>query len=164
MHLRPVFLVPLLTLAACAADRPAAQRAPGPAPAAVATPPARPGIVSPEGIRLPRTFRPAAQRVWLTVDPSADGFSGRTEIDGTLDAPTDVIWLNADVLEFGPVVARAGTEEVPADPVVRSELNGKIQFQEQKRKAFLKSQEDFKRAQAESLNKMGISSKDLGTK
>jgi hypothetical protein len=50
------------------------------------------------------------------------------------------------------------------DPVVRSELNGKIQFQEQKRKAFLKSQEDFKRAQAESLNKMGISIKDLGMK
>lgn len=53
---------------------------------------------------------------------------------------------------------------VVADPEVRSELNGKIQFQEQKRKAFLKSQDDFKRSQAESLNKMGISGKDLGEK
>ena len=127
MHLRLVFLVPLLTLAACAADRPAAQRAPTPAPAVVA-PPAPPALVSPGGIRLPRTFRPAAQRVWLTVDPSAPGFSGRTEIDGTLDAPTDVIWLNADVLELGPVVARVGTEEVPADPVVGDDERVALRF------------------------------------
>jgi len=50
------------------------------------------------------------------------------------------------------------------DPDIRSELNGKIQLQEQKRKNFLKSQDDFKRSQAESLNKMGISGKDLGDK
>jgi hypothetical protein len=50
------------------------------------------------------------------------------------------------------------------DPEVRSELNGKIQLQEQKRKAFLKSQDEFKRSQAESLNKMGLSGKDLGEK
>jgi len=53
---------------------------------------------------------------------------------------------------------------VIADPEVRSELNGKIQFQEQTRKAFLKSQDEFKRSQAETLNKMGISGKDLGEK
>jgi len=47
---------------------------------------------------------------------------------------------------------------------VRSELNGKIQLQEQKRKAFLKSQDDFQKSQAESLNKMGVSGKDVGEK
>jgi len=50
------------------------------------------------------------------------------------------------------------------DPVIRSELNGKIQLQEEKRKAFLKSQNEFNKAQAESLNKMGLSGKDLGQK
>ena len=128
MHLRPVFLLALLTLAACAADRPSAQRTPSPAPIAVATSPSPPALVSPEGIRLPRTFRPAAQRVWLTVDPSAASFAGRTEIEGTLDAPTDVIWLNADVLEFGPVVARVGTEDVPAEPVVRDDERVALRF------------------------------------
>jgi hypothetical protein len=53
---------------------------------------------------------------------------------------------------------------VIADPEVRGELNGKIQLQEEKRKAFLKSQDEFKRSQAESLNKMGLSGKDLGEK
>ncbi len=57
----------------------------------------------------------------------------------------------------------AGTLVV-IDPLVRVELNGKIQLQEQTRKAFLKSQSDFKRSQAESLNKMGLSGKDLGGK
>jgi len=129
MLLRPASLVVLLTLAACASDRPAAQRPPSSTPAAVAAPaPAPPALVAPEGIRLPRTFRPAAQRVWLGVVPSAPGFSGRTEIEGTLDSSTDVIWLNADVLEFGPVVARVGTEEVPAEAVVRSDERVALRF------------------------------------
>jgi len=129
MLLRPASLVVLLTLAACASDRPAAQRPPSSTPAAVAAPaPAPPALVAPEGIRLPRTFRPAAQRVWLAVVPSAPGFSGRTEIEGTLDSSTDVIWLNADVLEFGPVVARVGTEEVPAEAVVRSDERVALRF------------------------------------
>jgi hypothetical protein len=57
----------------------------------------------------------------------------------------------------------AGTLVV-VDPLVRVELNGKIQLQEQTRKAFLKGQDDFKRSQAESLNKMGLSGKDVGEK
>jgi alanyl aminopeptidase len=122
-------LVSLLTLAACATDRPAAQPASSPAPVAAAvTPPAPPALVAPEGIRLPRTFRPAAQRVWLTVIPSAPDFSGKTEIDGTLDSATSVIWLNADVLQVGAVVARVGTEEVPADPVVRDDERVALRF------------------------------------
>ena len=50
------------------------------------------------------------------------------------------------------------------DPEIRSELNGKIQLQEQRRKAFLKSQNEFNKSQAESRNKMGLSGKDLGEK
>jgi hypothetical protein len=61
-------------------------------------------------------------------------------------------------------IRMVGDALVVTDPVVRSELNGKIQLQEQTRKAFLKSQDDFKRSQAESLNKMGLSGKDMGEK
>ncbi|HZJ54129.1 MAG TPA: M1 family metallopeptidase, partial [Myxococcaceae bacterium] len=82
----------------------------------------------PPGIRLPSTFRPAAQRLWLTVVPSAPAFSGRTEIDGTLDSTTDVVWLNADALEVGPVAARVGTEEVRAEPVMRSDQRVALRF------------------------------------
>ncbi len=128
MPVRTVLIVLLLTLAACAANGPA-QRAPSPAPvAAAATAPAPPALVAPEGIRLPRTFRPAAQRVWLTVVPSASDFAGRTEIDGTLDSSTSVIWLNAEVLEIESAAARVGTEDVPAEPVVRSDQRVALRF------------------------------------
>ena len=50
------------------------------------------------------------------------------------------------------------------DPEIRSELNGKLQLQEERRKAFLKSQDEFNKSQAESLNKMGLSGRDLGEK
>ncbi|HEY2115784.1 MAG TPA: hypothetical protein VGJ51_11870, partial [Candidatus Angelobacter sp.] len=53
---------------------------------------------------------------------------------------------------------------VISDPAIRRELNAKIHLQEEKRKAFLKIQDEFKKSQAETLNKMGISGKDLGEK
>jgi len=127
MHVRHAVVTLLLILAACAADRPSAPRATAPAPQAIAQPPP-PALVAPPGIRLPRTFRPAAQRVWLTIVPSSPGFSGRTEIDGTLDSATDVVWLNADVLRVGSAVARVGTEEVQAEPVVRDDERVALRF------------------------------------
>ena len=50
------------------------------------------------------------------------------------------------------------------DPEIRGELNSKLQVQEERRKAFLRSQDEFNKSQAESLNKMGLSGKDLGEK
>jgi alanyl aminopeptidase len=126
MTVRLSVLVSLLVLAGCAADRPAAPRPS--TPQLTATPPPAPAPAAPEGIRLPRTFRPAAQRVWLTVIPSAPGFSGRTEIDGTLDSATDVVWLNAEALEVGAAAARVGTEEVRAEPVVRQDERMALRF------------------------------------
>src|SRR5215468_11258678 len=126
MHVRFV-VTPLLILAACAADRPSAPRATAPT-AQVAAPPPPPALVAPEGIRLPRTFRPASQRVWLTIVPSSEGFSGRTEIDGTLDSATDVVWLNADVLRVDSAVARVGTEEIRAEPLVRDDERVALRF------------------------------------
>jgi alanyl aminopeptidase len=127
MTVRPLLVLPILVLAACAADRPAAS----PAPSIVAqpsAPPPPPPLVAPQGIRLPPAFRPAAQRVWLTVVPSASGFSGRTEIDGTLDSATDVVWLNADLLEIDSATARVGTDEFRAEPVVRDDERVALRF------------------------------------
>ncbi|HVP62861.1 MAG TPA: M1 family metallopeptidase [Myxococcaceae bacterium] len=131
MTVRPPLLVALLMLVACAAGPTAAPRAPTtPPPVAAASPPP-PALVAPEGIKLPRTFRPAAQRVSLTVVPSAPGFTGRTEIDGTLDAATDVVWLNADALEVTSAAARVGTDEVRAEPVVRTDERVALRFPRQ---------------------------------
>src|SRR5215472_5073556 len=110
MTVRPVSLTLLVVLAACAADRPAVPSSPAPVAAAPAAQP-RPPPVPPEAIRLPRSFRPSRQEVALTIDPSSPGFTGRTIIEGTLDAPTDVIWLNADALEITRAGAFGGRDE-----------------------------------------------------
>ncbi|HTS80342.1 MAG TPA: M1 family metallopeptidase [Myxococcaceae bacterium] len=110
---RPLLLLPLLVLAGCATGH-----APAPAVAAApASPPpaAPPPLVVPEGIRLPTTFRPSAQRVVLQIVPSAPDFTGSTEIDGTLDAATDVVWLNADALEITSAVAKVGADELKGE-------------------------------------------------
>jgi hypothetical protein len=49
-----------------------------------------------------------------------------------------------------------------SDEAVRSEFNAKIDAQEEKRKAFVKAQEEFSQSQAVSIKKMGLSDKDLG--
>ncbi len=131
MSFRLPILLGALLLAACAADRGTAPRAPTAQPQAVATPPPPPPLVAPDGIRLPRTFRPSSQRVSLTVLPSAPGFSGRTEIDGTLDAASDVVWLNTDALEVTSAGARVGTDEVRAEPVVRDDQRVALRFPRQ---------------------------------
>ena len=122
--------VVLLLLAACSA-----QRAPGPGPKVATTrvpvaPPhsAAAPLVSPPGMRLPDTFRPAAQRVTLEITPSAEHFSGRTEIEGTLSTATDLVWLNADAMEIDGASARVGTEEVKADPVVGNDQRVALRF------------------------------------
>jgi hypothetical protein len=57
-----------------------------------------------------------------------------------------------------------GTSLVIADPDVRAEFNEKVNLQEEKRKAFLKLQAEFNKSTSESLNKMGLSGKDVGGK
>src|SRR5215468_146821 len=126
MHVRFAVVTFLLVLAACATERPSAPPTTPPTAQVAAPPP--PALVAPEGIRLPRTFRPASQRVWLTIVPSSEGFSGRTEIDGTLDSATDVVWLNADVLRVDSAVARVGTEEFRAEPLVRDDERVALRF------------------------------------
>lgn len=57
-----------------------------------------------------------------------------------------------------------GASLVIADPDVRTEFNEKLDSQEEKRKAFLKLQAEFNKSTTESLDKMGLSGKDVGGK
>ena len=98
-----------------------------------ATPPAQPAvstanpptpgvIVAPEllapqppaGMRLPSSFKPVAQRVELTIIPSAEGFQGTTELEVDVASPTDTLWLNARALTIQSASARWGDTEVQA--------------------------------------------------
>src|SRR5215472_10226354 len=118
------FALPLLAVAvaACASShsRVAAPAALPPAP--------RPELVSPPGIRLPETFRPSAQRLSLTIVPSDEHYTGRTEIDGTLGAGIDVVWLNAELLEVTSASARSGGQEVAAELVIRDDQRVALRF------------------------------------
>ena len=55
-----------------------------------------------------------------------------------------------------------GASLVIADPDVRAEFNKKVDLQEEKRRAFLKQQAEVNKSATESLNKMGLSGKDVG--
>ena len=133
MVLRLILLAPFLAQLGCAADRSArAPAAPAPAASASAaparTPPPAPALTEPEGIRLPTTLMPAAQRVSLQIVPSSPSFTGTTEIDATLAAPTDVVWLNADALEIISAAARVGSEELKAEPVTFKDERVALRF------------------------------------
>ena len=69
--------------------------------------------VAPAG-RLPGTARPDAYRVSLDLDPRETHFSGYVEIDVTLQAAANGIWLHGDDLAVSRVTATAGGETVEA--------------------------------------------------
>ena len=69
--------------------------------------------VAPAG-RLPGTARPHAYRVNLDLDPRETHFSGSVEIDVTLQAGANGIWLHGDDLDVSRVTATAGGETVEA--------------------------------------------------
>jgi alanyl aminopeptidase len=112
-------LSPLLLSFVCCATSPTPEPAKG-APSTGAAVPAgivvAPQGVAPEpppGLRLPAAFKPLAQRVELTLVPSADAFEGTTEVEIELPTATDVLWLNAKELVVKKAVARlGGTESV----------------------------------------------------
>jgi cytosol alanyl aminopeptidase len=75
----------------------------------------------PAGMRLPATLKPLAQRVELTLVPSADGFQGTSELDVELASATDVLWLNARELVVTKATARVGEAESVAQVFVSPE-------------------------------------------
>ncbi|TMA26000.1 MAG: M1 family peptidase [Deltaproteobacteria bacterium] len=54
----------------------------------------------PPRLRLPGGARPTRVTAELTVDPTQPQFEGREEIELVLDAPTNLLWLNADGLKI----------------------------------------------------------------
>src|SRR5277367_2319240 len=114
MTLRHTLLPLLLLLLGCAtspapAQAPSAQPVPAPAGVVVAPPGAAPE--PPVGLRLPATLKPLAQRVELTLVPSAASFQGTSELDVELASATDVLWLNAKELVVQRATARVGDTE-----------------------------------------------------
>jgi alanyl aminopeptidase len=114
MTLRHALLPLLLPLFCCAtspapAQAPSAQPVAAPAGVVVAPPGAAPE--PPAGLRLPATLKPLAQRVELTLVPSADSFEGTSELDVELASATDVLWLNAKALVVKRATARVGDAE-----------------------------------------------------
>lgn len=66
------------------------------------------------GFRLPNIARPTRYRLDLTIVPSEPVFHGSTIIDINLEAPSDVVWLNAKELTIQKVNVTAGKNSNPA--------------------------------------------------
>ncbi len=94
-------------------------------PAASTANPPTPGVVvapqPPTGMRLPTGLKPLAQRVELTILPSAERFSGTTELEVDVQTPSDTLWLNARALSLQSASARVGDAEVQARVFVSPE-------------------------------------------
>ncbi len=72
-------------------------------------------LQAPPGLRLPRTFLPAAYTARLAVAPSEPRFRGHIEIDGELASPSRVIWLHAQGLTFDGAVAVTSAGRTPLE-------------------------------------------------
>ncbi len=57
--------------------------------------------IVPPHLRLPRGARPTRVSAELTIDPAVESFDGLEEIELALEAPTSILWLNADLLRIG---------------------------------------------------------------
>jgi len=55
---------------------------------------------TPPQLRLPQGARPLRQSLDLTLDPTKEAFSGSTDIEIVLEAPTSRLWLNATELQI----------------------------------------------------------------
>ena len=64
--------------------------------------------------QLNRAVRPLTYRLDFTIEPEKTHFSGRTEIDITLDHPTDLIWLHGDGLEVSVAYVKIGGDRFDA--------------------------------------------------
>lgn len=64
--------------------------------------------------KLPDTVRPTAYRLDLTVAPERERFSGHSEIDVTLKAPSKSIYLHGRDLRVTTALARVGGRQIPA--------------------------------------------------
>ncbi len=111
----------LLFVMACgskSAPPPATPPAPHvPPPVAEVAPPADP---TPPELRLPTTATPLRNTVELSIDPTADTFTGSIAIDLDVKAPLDVLWLDAQDIE----VDTATLGDIATKPVYAKHVVG----------------------------------------
>ncbi len=69
---------------------------------------------TPPALRLPATAKPLRQSVELTIRPSEETFSGRTEIDVNLTEATSFLWLHGHDLKVKEARAHSGSARVVA--------------------------------------------------
>jgi alanyl aminopeptidase len=65
---------------------------------------------APPELRLPDTIRPLKHEVQLTLDPSADSFTGTITIDIDVRAETSVVWLHGQELVLKRVALGSGSQ------------------------------------------------------
>ncbi|MCE9573934.1 MAG: M1 family metallopeptidase [Deltaproteobacteria bacterium] len=118
MIVRARTLLSIAVLAACGTGKPAAVApatpvavAPAPSPAPPASEPEDPETPD---LRLPAGVRPTHYDVDLTLDPAAEDFTGTITIAVAVDAPTQVLWLNATEITVDKATVTAGGAEVAA--------------------------------------------------
>jgi alanyl aminopeptidase len=98
----------LLTLTAAGCGGSSAPPARPAEPVAAAAPVAAPVAPTPPDLRLPAGVRPVRYQATLELDPAAKDFGGVIAIDVSVDAATDLVWLNADGLTIESAEIEAG--------------------------------------------------------
>jgi alanyl aminopeptidase len=79
----------------------------------VAAPAAAVAAPTPPDLRLPAGVRPVRYQATLELDPAAQDFGGVIAIDVSVDAATDLFWLNADGLTIESAEIEAAGARTP---------------------------------------------------
>jgi alanyl aminopeptidase len=72
------------------------------------------GLEDPPALRLPGNVKPVRQAVELTIDPAAESFEGRVEVELAIASAAPVVWLNATGLTVTAASFGFSNREVPA--------------------------------------------------
>ncbi len=107
---RNAVLVCVVVLAGCATSKPAPEPVRATPVPVAARLPAEPI----PALQLPKDLRATHYALELTIDPDQPGFSGRADIDVTLTAPRDVVWLHGLDLKVSSATVSVGTESLVA--------------------------------------------------
>jgi cytosol alanyl aminopeptidase len=119
---RPLLVLALVLLAACAGSDAARPEPAHPMPAQAPTSAAAPAPPPPR-LRLPDTARPVRNAATLTIVPSRDTFDGHMEIELEVRAPLPVLWLNADGLKLDRADATIASGATATAQIVAGDRN-----------------------------------------
>jgi alanyl aminopeptidase len=113
--------LPLLLALACATQT-SPPAGPHAAPPGSSNHGTAPSVPPPPALRLPDVARPLRQAVHLRLVPTIEDFSGSTDIEVDVRAPTSVIWLQAALLTVQRAEWRAGGETVRLNATASDEF------------------------------------------